>query len=80
MTFGGKVNYPIRAGHHLFNQRGVTDITSNKRIGRMLVDATEIFQITGVGEFIKINNLVGRMVFQPIMNKIGANKTGAAGH
>jgi len=43
-----------------------------------VVDAFEVFQVTGVGECIQVDDAILRMVLDPVADEVCADETGSA--
>ena len=58
-------------------QRGIADVSTYEDVTRVALQAGEILEIAGVGEFVEIDDgLIG--LIQPVENEIAADKSGTA--
>ena len=80
VRLGGKVYYSVAIGNQLIDQLAIANIALDEFVVRTGLDLFEIFQVTGISQRIKIDNLVIRMVFQPITDEIRTDESGAAGN
>jgi len=85
MGFGSKMAYRVNVipVEDLLHQTGITNIGLYKDItsGILNVDSTEVLRITGIGQFVDINNPTLEVRFcKKMINKIAADKTTAAGN
>ena len=79
MAFGGKVQHGAGAvlGQQAVHQRAVAQVTLHKEVARIALQAGEIFQVAGVGEFVKVDDgLVA--LGQPVEHEIAAYEACAA--
>ena len=80
MAFGSKVNNGSRLvlGQQAVQQNTVTDIALYEKVALIALQALQIVQITGVGQFVKIDHGLVRAC-QPVQHKVRADKAGASG-
>src|SRR5574343_1174889 len=60
-------------------QFAITNVTLNKDVTRIALQARQGFQVAGIGQLVQVDNGLAR-ARQPIQNKVTANKAGSAGH
>ena len=77
MTFGGKVNNGIDMEFidDFFNERAVADVAFNKFMVRMVEKTGEVFEISGVGELVKIDDEAVAVLGENHSHEIASNKT-----
>jgi hypothetical protein len=82
MGFGGKVDdYLDTVGlDGLFYGRLVADIPFYERIAGVRSDILQVFQITGIGKLVEIDDVIRSITGQDIPDKIGADEPGTAGN
>jgi hypothetical protein len=85
MGFGSKMAYRVNVipVEDLLHQTGITNISLYKDItsGIFDVDSPKVFRITGIGQFVDINNPTLEVRFcKKVINKIAADKTTATGN
>ena len=82
MAFCGKVDHDVRM--FFFKQFiysfSVADIGLHKAEIQVIHDRRQRRQVACVGQLIEADNAVIRVFFQHVKNKIGTNKSGAAGN
>ena len=82
MALGGEIHHHV--GPLLFkdlpDRRPVADVCPDKAEIGMLESLGQRGKIAGVGQLIYTDNAVRRVFFQHIIDKIRADKAGAAGH
>ena len=61
-------------------QSGIADIALYKSIVGITFTGSQISLIAGIGERIQHNHAILRVGAQPVMNKVGTDKTGTAGN
>lgn len=79
MAFGGKVQHGAGAvlGEQGIYQGAVTQVALHEDMARIALQAREVFQVAGVGEFVEVDDrLVG--LDQPVEHKIATNEAGTA--
>lgn len=57
----------------------ITDVAFDKGIVWVTFEVFVVFEVTRVGEFVVVDEVVFWMVFDPVVDKVGADKAGAAG-
>ena len=82
MAFCGKVHHNVRMlfFKQLIYSFAVADIGLHKAEIRVIHDRRQRRQVACVGQLIETDNAVIRVFFQHVKNKIGTNKSGAAGN
>ncbi len=78
MAFGGEVQHSAGfvLGYQSDHQREVTQVTLNKGMACIALQAGDVFQVTGVGEFVEIDyRLVA--LGQPVEHEVAANEASA---
>jgi hypothetical protein len=81
MRFSGKMYqraWPM-SGQELRDELKITNVALNKNVPGVIRKSGEIFQITGIGQYIEIDDLLRRLL-QPLKDEIAADKTCAAGN
>ena len=61
------------------DQCAVADVALHENMAHIVPQRCEIFQITGISQFVEIDHRLAGLG-QPVEHKIGANKSGPAGH
>lgn len=82
MGFGGKINHGIQAlfGQKGFDQSLIPDITVDKTKILQLQPVGQAGHIPRISQGIQHHHPVLRIAGQPVMDKIGPDKTGPAGY
>ena len=82
MGLRGKIHHRVKlpGAEQLLHQLPVTDIALHKVVTGVLFHRRQILQIAGIGQRIQIHKLDITAFPQDVLNKIGADKPGAAGH
>src|SRR5918994_675963 len=76
MSFCGTVNDRARfmLREHTRNKGGIANVSSNKPMTPVAFGTRQVFQVTGIGELVDVNNGL-LLVFQPVEHKIGTDKS-----
>ena len=69
-----KVVFFEQAADQLF----IADISLNKYMAGIALDALQVFKISGIGQLVKVDKKNVVILFQHVVNKVGADKAGAA--
>jgi hypothetical protein len=80
MTFRCEMQHRTRLV--LFQQAGqqaaIGNISLHKNVARITLQAAQVFQIAGIGQFVQIDDdFIAQR--EPVQHKIAANKAGTAG-
>ncbi len=80
MAFGGKVHHRARpfAGHQRGQHPAIENVAVLKSVACMIFDRTQIVEIAGVGQLVKIQNARG-FGRDPLQNEVRADEPGSAG-
>ena len=81
MGFRGKVNHRINGKlfEHLIELFLFSEIPLKKMIIRLGFNPSQVGEVPCIGQRVKIDNRVTRVLSQPIMNQVRTNETGTPG-
>ena len=81
MAFRGEVHHVIDVVlvKQTLNRLFVANVRLNKDIIRVVFHALQVFQITGIGQLVHIDDLDVAVFVQHINHEVRADKAGAAG-
>ncbi len=78
VAFGCKMDNLIYFFHNFIYNRRVADVAFDKRVVRVVFKVFEVGGVSRIGQFVKVYDLIVRIFFQHITDKVAAYESAAA--
>ncbi len=80
MGFSGKIHDGVQAlGHHFSHARGIGNVAADKPVTRIFSEIGQVFQITGIGQLVEVDDLHIFALQQHVPDEVGTYESRAPG-